>query len=664
MKISLTGWESESLRSPDIKIDLMKANGNLPKVALIQMPNGTGKTTTLELLSATLNGSAERWDEEKILSFRRVGSEASKGHFIVHLLIDDAPLSIQLVINFENSIVSYKTTYPSDGGVVSKWSPPPEIMKFLSEEFLKLFIFDGEFAAKLLDDANEKADHAIDALCQLYLVDKIRDFARNEWSKKSSNEGAKTEVGLKQKKSTRSKLLSQKTKIEKLRKKISGEQIILEKRVEELDSKISQKLSSDGSTKDRFEEARIELGKSTGELKLLTSEVIQAIRNPIALHSKIGSGLNLLKENLDQLRLPENTSSQFFEELKKEKVCICGREMTEGARTEITNNAHQYLDSEDSGVLNALKADIGSYLEKDEDKDLHEKLSDEIDKLRQSRRNKKNAKSVVDALEKKLTDQGDNQVKEWREELNEKIGTLQETESLLKSIDAPSKEEKNSNVVIEDLFSLELINNRLDQINHEISKITKTVDLNRKIKILENICEKSIANARNKIRLELTEESNTRLKTVLKNDPIEIEKIERNIKLVAQKGASVGQTLSVGYAFLMSVLSRGKNDFPLVVDSPAGSIERVVRKELAALIPSLCHQFIGFTINTEFDGFVPVLKDNSDDCIFLTLFRITEGTKRLMPGLPSDGVVMTNNAVLVSGYEYFCSFDQEDEDGI
>ena len=114
----------------------------------------------------------------------------------------------------------------------------------------------------------------------------------------------------------------------------------------------------------------------------------------------------------------------------------------------------------------------------------------------------------------------------------------------------------------------------------------------------------------------------------------------------------------------MSVLSRGKNDFPLIVDSPANPIERVVRKELAELIPNLCHQFVAFTINTEYDGFVPVLKENSKDCKFLTLFRITEGTQRLMSGLPKKGVVKTDNAVLVTGYDYFKSFDQKDEGGI
>jgi len=664
MKISLLGWESSGLRSPDIKIDICKSDGSVPKVALIQMPNGTGKTTTLELLSATLNGSAERWNEEKILTFRRAGSEVSKGTFIVHLLINESPLSIELTINFENTIVSYRTTELVGGGLTSKWSPPPEVRKFLSEEFLKLFIFDGEFADDLLDSASSKADQAIDALCQLYLIDEVTYLARNELKKKTAKQGAKTEAGLNAKILKQNRLEERRTKIKNLKDKSEGEVIALSKRVEKLKSLIEGQLSSDKSTSEQFAKAKLELGNANSELKLITAEVVQLIRNPISIHNEIGIGLNVLKENLDELRLPENTSFQFFEELVEKKDCICGRAMTSGAQEAIRINAKQYLDTDDSGVLNALKTDVSSYLKKDEDKELHEKLADRIKLLKTKRRDEKTARQTVRALEKQSADQSNSQIGEWSEERDDKLTKLDRLNDILKSINSPGKEEKDKKTPISELFSLQLIENEIDEIDREIGMITKTVDFTRKVKLIESIADCAVENARASIRLELTKETNTRLQSILKNDPIQIEKIDKSIELTSQKGASVGQTLSVGYAFLMSVLGRGKNDFPLVVDSPANPIERVVRKELAELIPNLCHQFVAFTINTEFDGFVPVLKENSKDCKFLTLFRITEGTQRLMSGLPKKGVIKTHNAVLVSGYDYFKSFDQIDEGGI
>ena len=48
-------------------------------------------------------------------------------------------------------------------------------------------------------------------------------------------------------------------------------------------------------------------------------------------------------------------------------------------------------------------------------------------------------------------------------------------------------------------------------------------------------------------------------------------------------------------------------DFPLVVDSPAGPIDEGVRRRIGRLLPELCTQFVGFTINTERAGFVDAL---------------------------------------------------------
>jgi len=134
--------------------------------------------------------------------------------------------------------------------------------------------------------------------------------------------------------------------------------------------------------------------------------------------------------------------------------------------------------------------------------------------------------------------------------------------------------------------------------------------------------------------------------------------------LANQSGASAGQKLSVGYTFLMSALNRGNNDFPLIVDSPAGPIDEGVRRKIGRLIPDLCTQFVGFTINTERPGFVQALEKASDDCLFLTMFRRTDGTKRLEENLPTQGVVQTESATLVKDRDYFMQFDVTDVEEI
>ena len=100
MKISLLGWESEGLRCPDAKIDLGSVH-SVPKVSLIQMPNGTGKTTTLTLIRAALTGEAVDWDRERVLQLQqRDDAKKTSGKFILRLAIDDQPLIFDLHCDF------------------------------------------------------------------------------------------------------------------------------------------------------------------------------------------------------------------------------------------------------------------------------------------------------------------------------------------------------------------------------------------------------------------------------------------------------------------------------------------------------------------------------------------------------------------------------------
>ena len=48
----ILGWKAQGLRCPDHEISCVDSSGNPYPVSLIQMPNGTGKTTTLDLLRA------------------------------------------------------------------------------------------------------------------------------------------------------------------------------------------------------------------------------------------------------------------------------------------------------------------------------------------------------------------------------------------------------------------------------------------------------------------------------------------------------------------------------------------------------------------------------------------------------------------------------------
>ena len=111
--ITLAGWSAEGFRCPDHKISFERINDEIYPISLIQMPNGTGKTTTLELLRAALSGSASEWDTPKILSMRKQLPNTELGRFRVILYFDGRRLTITMDFDFEEGRVRYTTTLPS-----------------------------------------------------------------------------------------------------------------------------------------------------------------------------------------------------------------------------------------------------------------------------------------------------------------------------------------------------------------------------------------------------------------------------------------------------------------------------------------------------------------------------------------------------------------------
>lgn len=637
MQINLTGWESSGLRCPDVKISLLADSGQPAEVSLIQMPNGTGKTTTLEMLRATLEGSATHWNPEKVREYRRPGATNDSGQFRVTLLVDYSPLTFELTLDFENGDAKYRTTTPGSGGVVGKWQPPRSMLNFLTPEFLNLFIFDGEFADRLLEQNAGHADKAIDALCQLYLLDEVAEVAEEQWKSHTRQGGPKTERGLAKCHLKQEELLKRKTDLVTAKKQAQKKIDENSSAIADLEKKIDERLNSNETTRNQHVDAKLALQSANEYVSRASSEVMALMRKPLALHSSFSAALVDLKENLDRLKLPENTSAQFFAELVEEPDCICGRPMNEVAKNEIIKRSQGYLDIKESGTINALKEAIDMFVSTSGDVSANDQLEGALNELAEARGKQRYAAQVLKNLTKKLSGAGDKQLETWVATLKTKLADREKCKELLQKINAPSEEETGGPIT-----SIELVEKRLNEVRNEIAKITQTVELKEKTDLLESILNRTAELARERIRSELIEESNRRLENVLSNDPLRISRIDKSLHLAnqtgaSQTGASAGQNLSVGYTFLMSALSRGNNDFPLVVDSPANSIDEGVRRNIGTLIPQLCTQFVGFTINTERAGFVEALEKASRGSLFLTMFRkIGERGDSLKPCQPAE----------------------------
>ena len=659
MRIEIAGWESEGLRCPDIALDLRRS-GRVPRVALIQMPNGTGKTTTLELLNATLSGSARSWGADRVREYRR-NRERDSGRFKVTVLVDGKPLSVELLLDYRTGQASYRTTNPGSGGVVPTWRVPPSLNRFVTPEFLSLFVFDGEFAGRLLDGGEAEADRVVDALCQIYLLRDAARFADDFWQRESKADTTRTQTGLDRVRERRDRLAARESDVCRELEGTKREIGALDEAVSELRDKVRNRIDSVEDTRNQRDAAESDRLSARRDVVEKRAALIAALRLPHAIHPTLARRLTELRDNLDRVRLPENTSAQFFQELVDEDECICGRPMDQAARAEVKARAKYYLDADDSGVINALKQDIARYTERprDEEEDAgYERVVRLKEELTEAVRRERGAEQQVRVLMERLIQDGDKELKAWQSEADDKHARRKSCQQLVDEIEGLGVGDSDP------LTSkcLRVIRRAIKELNDRIAQIEGTVRLHSQTELVATLLDSAGKRARSRIKAELVQECNRRLSAILENDPLVIEKIDRSIHLQGQRGASAGQTLAIGYTFLMSVLNRGQNDFPLVVDSPAGPIDRGVRRRIGRLLPSLCSQFVGFTINTERDGFVDALESEVDDMGYLTLFRKTPGTQRLMRTLPKGRYDETGNAVLVDDRDYFYAFDIEEEE--
>ena len=133
--------------------------------------------------------------------------------------------------------------------------------------------------------------------------------------------------------------------------------------------------------------------------------------------------------------------------------------------------------------------------------------------------------------------------------------------------------------------------------------------LREKRNILTEIVGNAYEKARRDIASEVRDQANARIAEMMPHNNIRIDAIDHCLVLRDQSGGSVGETLSVGYAFLSTLFNRaGQHQLPFIVDSPANPIDYDIRPRIAEIMPKLTGQFIAFMISSEREKFLPGLK--------------------------------------------------------
>lgn len=148
--------------------------------------------------------------------------------------------------------------------------------------------------------------------------------------------------------------------------------------------------------------------------------------------------------------------------------------------------------------------------------------------------------------------------------------------------------------------------------------------------------------ATDELKKEIIRKTNEKLKRVIKDDYIEIDNIDRYIKLKGRDGASEGQTLSIAYCFLGTLFEDSELEFPFIIDSPTGKMDFDKRQAVADIIPLVFNQMIAFVQSAEVERFADRFYDNPDTQ-YITIVASPDG----------------NDVEVNNGIEFFDSYQRE-----
>ena len=651
-KMRILGWISEGLRCPDHNISCCDNEGKPYKITLLQMPNGTGKTTTLNLIRAALSGSAENWTKNTVLEYKKKNSNVSYGKFTVKLSLNEKLVTIIMDFDFVSEKVSYKTTRAN--GQDNRFNPPLNFKRFMKEDFVDFFVFDGELAKSLLDKKKTNADRVVEKLFQVDTLKIVKDRVCAYWEERTSNASATEDRGLKRRQNKLEALNQRINQLKKNRSELEQQRDNITSNLESQKAKYRDEIKKQKKIAAEMDAAEENIRELRRKTKMTAAHVLEMMANPHALNTNFASDMFTFKQSLDRVKLPESAAREFFEELAQEKECICGRIIDDDIRCIIRSRAQQYLGSDDVALLNSIKSSIDDVLAQSLSAP-EQALKSKIDLLISLDSDAQSAQNIFDQLsiDAESADPEAKKAKNRIEELETNLNKV--TNEISKFYD------KDDSLRDDRTYGIEVLEKRKNEAEVKLAEITHTIELKNKRDLLEKILESAFYHARIGITEDICINANYKISQLMPNNDIQLKTIDKCLILAGQSGGSAGEELSIAYGFLSTLFERAEHSLPFVVDSPAGPIDLDIRPKIGELIPKLSGQFIAFTISSERAGFVGRLKNSSSEPIqFITVFR--KGFSQMEDSARTENINQENDdCFVVTGENFFNEFQYDSE---
>ncbi|MDJ0553913.1 MAG: AAA family ATPase [Microcoleaceae cyanobacterium MO_207.B10] len=627
ISIILCNFRQFYSKTPEITLASGKQN-----TTIIHGNNGAGKTTIMNAFTWVLyeKFSAAFVSETQLVNKRAI-SEAKPGKAIacwVEIVFEhdnkryQAKRLCRAYRNEENQIEHGKSDlYMQVAGDDGRWSPPPEhpdhiIGRILPESLHRYFFFDGERIEYIVRE--DRKNEIGEATKELLGIEVLNRSVRHLMEAKKTLETDLRVIGNPETK----KLLKEKNKIEQEIKLLSRRQ-----------KQIDQELAHHGDLKREISSRLLEFKGVEGlpqQRDLFKGQIVstkaQIAQSNHGLKRAISSRgyMIFLSEATAEFReffgdlqnnseLSTGIKRQFVEHLLETQRCICGAKLMTGSpgRKLVEN----WMDK--AGMADVEETAIRMSVQIDEIEKQVVEFWKEVDRqqanIEQLRYQLSTIENELEALNKKLRSYPDEDI----QQLQKRLDQIENKErDLNRETGSNSLQLQNLEKEIQDL-SKQINKQEMNELKQVLAqrRIAATQDaIERLIEVRSRLEKQFRASLEKRVQHLFAEISFTPYIPKL-NENYELTLIENTSGEDALVAASTGENQILSLAFIGSIIDEVRewsqkntlmgpdsSTFPVVMDSPFGSLDEIYRRQIARIIPQLANQLVVLVTKTQWRG--------------------------------------------------------------
>ncbi|MEH2365258.1 AAA family ATPase [Nostoc sp.] len=612
--------------------EMLIAGGDIHNTTIIHGNNGSGKTSLLNAFTWVLyeKFSAAFASIEQLVNKRAI-AETPKGQ-AVECWVEIGWEHEGKRYRVKRACRGYKNEGDFDAGKTQltmwvgaddgKWNIPTQqpddiINQILPATLHQYFFFDGERIEEIVR-SDKKAEIA--EATKIFLgVEVINRSIRHLGDAKKVLENELKAIG----DSETKQLLRQQEKIERERERITKRQTEIKEELEyqqtfkkETSNRLRE-LSAAKELQERWQDLESQKAANQEEYKK-TKEALKKVisaRGYTVLLSETTSQFRGIINDLKQRgELTSGISREFVNDLLNSQRCICGAELHEG------NHSHTHVTTwltkagssavEETAIRMSAQVDeidkqaIGFWEEVDREQT-------RINQLRQS----------ISQIEGDL----DNIQERLRKDANEEISSLQKRLDEIESkIDELNREQGANQQQIAQLTT------EIEGLNKQIAKQKLNEDkqtlAQRRINATQDAIER-LTEVRNRQEQQFRLQLEKRVQEIFMeisvtpyipkiSDKYELTLVENTTGVEAPVAASTGENQILSLSFIASIIDKVRewsekrkmmmipdsSTFPIVMDSPFGSLDENSRRHIAKTIPQLANQLIVLVTKTQWRG--------------------------------------------------------------